>query len=87
MKQVKLKAATLQKNEDEDLKSEFEAIKNKEVEKATTKIVNIKVRVGCGCGGSYDRYHVEVPADSEVEDGDYFDDIEDWMDNVESGWV
>ena len=87
MKQIKLKAATLQKNEEKDLKAEFEAIKNKEVEKATTKIVNIKIRVGCGCGGSYDRYHVEVPADSEVEDGDYFDDIEDWMDNVESGWV
>ena len=87
MKQIKLKAATLQKNEEKDLKAEFEAIKNKEVEKATTKIVNIKIRVGCGCGGSYDKYHIEVPIDSEVEDGDYFDDIEDWMDNVESGWV
>ena len=87
MKQVKLKAETLQQNEEEDLKAEFEAIKNKEVEKATTKIVNIKIRVGCGCGGSYDKYHVEVPIDSEVEDGDYFDDFEDWMDDAEEGWV
>ena len=87
MKQDKLKAATLQQNEEEDLKAEFEAIKNKDVEKATTKVVNIKVRVGCGCGGAYDKYHVEVPVDSEVEDGDYFDDFEDWMDNAEEGWV
>jgi lipid II:glycine glycyltransferase (peptidoglycan interpeptide bridge formation enzyme) len=87
MKQDKLKAASLQQTEEEDLVSEFEAIKNKKVEKATTRIVNIKIRVGCGCGGSYDKYHVEVPIDSDIEDGDYFDDFEDWMDNIEDGWV
>lgn len=69
------------------LKERFEEIKNKEIKEADTKIVNIKIMVGCGCGGSYDRYHVEVPADSEIENGDYFDGFEDWMTNIEDGWV
>lgn len=86
MKQKQLKITNPQQ-EEEGLKERFEKIKSKEVEKANTKIVNIKVMVGCGCGGSYDKYHVEVPEDSVVEDGDYFDGFEDWMENIEDGWV
>ena len=85
MKQNHLKRQEEQKKK--DLFREFNAIKEKEIEKATTKIVNIKIRTGCGCGGSYDKYHVEVPIDSEVYNGEYFDDIEDWMENIEDGWV
>lgn len=85
MKQNHLKRQEEQKKK--DFFQEFNAIKEKEIEKATTRIVNIKIRTGCGCGGSYDKYHVEVPIDSYVSNGDYFDDIEDWMENIEEGWV
>lgn len=85
MKQNHLKRQEEQKKK--DLFQEFNAIKEKEIEKVTTRIVNIKIRTGCGCSGSYDKYHVEVPIDSYVSNGDYFDDIEDWMENIEEGWV
>lgn len=85
MKQNHLKRQEEQRKK--DLFQEFNAIKEKEIEKATTRIVNIKIHTGCGCGGSYDKYHVEVPIDSYVSNGDYFDDIEDWMENIEEGWV
>ena len=85
MKQTHLKHQKEQKKK--DLFQEFNSIKEKEIEKATTKIVNIKILTGCGCGGSYDKYHVEVPIDSDVSNGDYFNDIEDWMENIEEGWV
>ena len=86
MKQ-KILGREIEVDDKSSLKSEFEKIKSKEIERASTKTINIKVRVGCGCGGSYDKYHVDVPVDSEYEDGDYFDEIEDWMDNIEDGWV
>ena len=85
MKQNHLKRQEEQKKK--DLFQEFNAIKEKEIEKADTRIVNIKIRTGCGCGGSYDKYHVEVPIDYYISNGDYFDDIEDWMENIEEGWV
>ena len=85
MKQKYLKNQEEQKKK--DLSQEFNAIKEKEIEKANTRIVNIKIRTGCGCGGSYDKYHVEVPIDSKIYDGQYFSDIEDWMENIEEGWV
>ena len=86
MKQ-KILGREIEVSENSSLMSEFEKIKSKEIEKASTKTINIKVMVGCGCGGSYDKYHVDVPVDSEYEDGDYFDEIEDWMDNIEPGWI
>ena len=85
MKQKYLKNQEEQKKK--DFSQEFNAIKEKKIEEATTKIVNIKIHTGCGCGGSYDKYHVEVPIDSEIYNGEYFDDIEDWMENIEDGWV
>ena len=85
MKQKYLKNQEEQKKN--DLSQEFNAIREKKIEEATTKIVNIKIHTGCGCGGSYDKYHVEVPIDSKVSNGQYFSDIEDWMDNIEEGWV
>ena len=86
MKQ-KILGREIEVNDTSSLMSEFEKIKSKEIERANTKTINIKVRVGCGCGGAYDEYHVDVPVDSEYEDGDYFDDIEDWMENIERGWI
>lgn len=82
----------LKKNEDKTqidagLKNKFEELKGKEVGKATTKIVNIKIQVGCGCGGNYEKYNVEVPIDKNVDDGDYFDDFEPWMTNINDGWI
>ena len=85
MKQKYLKNQEEQKKK--DFPQEFNAIKEKKIEEATTKIVNIKILTGCGCGGSYDKYHVEVPIDSKVQNGQYFRDIEDWMENIEEGWV
>ena len=85
MKQKYLKNQEEQKKK--DFSQEFNAIREKKIEEATTKIVNIKIFTGCGCGGSYDKYHVEVPIDSKVQNGEYFDDIEDWMENIEEGWV
>ena len=37
----------------QDLKSEFEALKNKPIGKANTKIINFYFAQGCGCGGNY----------------------------------
>lgn len=86
MKQ-KVLGREIEVNDTSSLMSEFEKIKSKEIEKADTKTINIKVRVGCGCGGAYDEYHVDVPVDSEYKNGDYFDDFKDWMENIERGWV
>lgn len=78
---------TERKQSNQGLKEEFEKLKSKKVEKATTKIVNFYVAVGCGCGGNYEKYHAEVPIDKDVHDGKHFSDFEDWMDNIERGWV
>ena len=78
---------TERKQSNQGLKEEFEKLKSEKVEKATTKIVNFYVAVGCGCGGNYDRYHAEVPIDANIADGDHLSDFESWMDNIESGWV
>lgn len=78
---------TEEKQSNQGLEAKFKELKSKEVERATTKVVNFKVQVGCGCGGSYEKYHAEVPIDEPVKDGDYFDDFKDWMSNVEEGWV
>ena len=85
MKQKYLKNQEEQKKK--DFSQEFNAIREKKIEEATTKIVNIKIRTGCGCGGSYDKYHVEVPIDSKVYNGEYFGDIENKKKNIEEGWV
>ena len=62
----------------------FDAIREKEVQKADTRIVNFKVRVGCGCGGKYEWYHAEVPIDADIQDGDY-SDFEEYMTNIQTG--
>ena len=77
---------TEKKQSNQGLKEEFEKLKSKKVEKATTKIVNFKVKVGCGCGGSYDMYHAEVPINKNIDNGDYADFMP-WMQNIEKGWV
>lgn len=44
------------------LKSRFEEIKEKKVEKAVEyNIINLRMRIGCGCGGAYDDIHVAIP--------------------------
>lgn len=73
-----------EQGKNEDLKKKFEEIKSKPVEQADTRIVNVKMRVGCGCGGSYDWFHGEVPIDSSIEDGDYIDSLEE-IGNPQSG--
>ena len=73
----------------QDLKSEFEALKNKPVGKANTKIINFYFAQGCGCGGNYKKYHAEVPIDY-----DYYEN-EDYLsggfpaefNNIKEGWV
>ena len=78
---------TERKQSNQSLKKEFEKLKSEKVERATTKIVNFYVAVGCGCGGNYDQYHAEVPIDANIDNGDHLSDFKDWMDNIESGWV
>lgn len=77
---------TEKKQSNQGLKAEFEKLKSEKVEKATTKIVNFKIQVGCGCGGSYEKYHAEVPIDKDIDNGDYVD-FKPWMENIEKGWV
>ena len=76
-----------EKQSNQGFKSKLDSLKREKVEKATTRVVNFKIQVGCGCGGEYRKYHAEVPIDSYLEDGDYVGNFEDWMSNVEEGWV
>lgn len=76
-----------EKQNNQSLKAEFEKLKEEKVEKATTKIVNFNVLVGCGCGGSYEKYHAEVPIAVGIDDGDYLDGFKPWMGNITKGWV
>ena len=78
---------TEEKQSNQGFKSEFEKLKSEKVEEANTKVVNFRIRVGCGCGGNYKKYHADVPIGQDIEDGDYVDDFEDWMSNIEEGWV
>lgn len=49
-----------------DIRSRFQEIKEKEVEKAVEyDIINLRMRIGCGCGGAYDDVHVAVPKGSD----------------------
>ena len=68
------------------LKAKFEAEKQNKVEEASTRIVNFKVAVGCGCGGSYEWYHGEVPINSDIHDGDRYYSIPDAVINPTSGY-
>lgn len=78
---------TEEKQSNQGFKSKLDSLKSEKVEKATTRIVNFKLQVGCGCGGEYRRYHAEVPIDSPITDGDYVGEFEDWMSDVQKGWV
>lgn len=78
---------TEEKQSNQGFKSEFEKLKSEKVEEANTKVVNFRVLVGCGCGGNYKKYHADVPIDQDIDDGDYVSDFEDWMSNIEEGWV
>ena len=77
----------LQKDSKQELRDEFNKLKKNEVEKATTKVVNFFVHIGCGCGGSYEKFHAEVPINKRIEEGESFNDFKPWMSNVEEGWV
>ena len=66
------------------LQAEFEAIKAKKVPTVKTKIINLNLITGCGCGDSYDEVHIIVPEDynefSELEtidDDDYTSIVND----------
>ena len=76
-----------EKQSNQGFKSKLDSLKREKVEKATTRVVNFKLQVGCGCGGEYRKYHAEVPIDSYLKDGGYVGDFEDWMSNVQEGWV
>ena len=71
--------------ENKELQKKYQEIKNKPVEEANTRIVNVKKIVGCGCGGSYEWFHGEVPIDSDIEDGDYVYDFDEFIGDVEEG--
>lgn len=73
-----------QEEKNKELQKKFQEIKEKPVEEANTRIVNVKYRTGCGCGGSYDWFHGEVPIGSDIEDGDYIDSLSD-INNPEMG--
>lgn len=80
---------TEKKNSKQSLKERFEEIKSKEVKKSS-KTINFKKIVGCGCGSSYEKFHAEFPLDADVED---FYKLNDWdLDklnayNIQEGWV
>lgn len=80
---------TEKKNSKQSLKERFEEIKSKEVKKSS-KTINFKKIVGCGCGGSYEKFHAEFPIDANVED---FYTLDDWtLDklnayDIKEGWV
>ena len=78
---------TEEKQSNQGFKSEFEKLRSEKVEEANSKVVNFYLQVGCGCGGNYEKYHAEVPIGQDIDDGDYISDFEDWMSNVERGWV
>ena len=79
---------TEEKQSNQGLESKFKELKNTKVEKATTRVVNFYVKLGCGCGiGHYEKYHAEVPIDNSIEDGDYIGSFRDDMSNIEKGWV
>lgn len=80
---------TEKKNSKQSLKERFEEIKSKEVKKSS-KTINFKKIVGCGCGGSYEKFHAEFPIDANVED---FSKLDDWdlyklnAYDIKEGWV
>ena len=85
MKQKKINTIE-NKDTAQDLKKRFEELRAKEIPEATTKIVNFKKIVGCGCGSSFEWFHAEVPINSSLEDGDYVNDFEDYdMTNITEG--
>ena len=63
--QTQKKVKTPAEEKFENLKAEFEAAKAKEVQPTKTKIVNLRLISGCGCGGGGDLtdIHIEVPED------------------------
>lgn len=78
-----------QKNSKRSLKERFEEVKSKEIKKSS-KTVNFKKIVGCGCGDSYEKFHAEFPIDSSVEDGVKLDDWDlDALNayDIKEGWV
>lgn len=74
------------KNSRKELKSEYLAEKSKPVEEATFRTVHVKALVECGCGGSYEKFTIDVASDSDISNGDYVGDIYDY-ENVREGWV
>lgn len=80
---------TEKKNSKQSLKERFEEIKSKEVKKSS-KTINFKKIIGCGCGGSYEKFHAEFPIDADVKN---FAKLDDWDLNdlnaydIKEGWV
>lgn len=84
-----LKKEAEQKNSKRSLQERFEEIKSKEIKKSS-KTVNFKKIIGCGCGGSYEKFHAEFPIDANVED---YSQLDDWdltdlnAYDIKEGWV
>jgi hypothetical protein len=85
----KTKKETEQNNSKQSLKKRFEELKSKEIKKSS-KTVNFKKILSCGCGGSYEKFHAEFPIDSNVKDGQKLDDWDlDHLNayDIKEGWV
>lgn len=53
----------------EGLKESFEALKEKDIEKAAEyRIINTALIVGCGCGGSTKDLHLVIPNDDNADE-------------------
>lgn len=85
----KIKKEAEQKNSKRSLKERFEEIKSKEIKKSS-KTINFKKIIGCGCGGSYEKFHAEFPLNADIED---YSKLDDWdLDDlnafdIKEGWV
>lgn len=89
LQSFKKEKETEKKNSKQSLKERFEEIKSKEIKKST-KTVNFKKIISCGCGGSYEKFHAEFPIDADVEDYSKLDvwDLDDLNAfDIKEGWV
>lgn len=89
LQSFKKEKETEKKNGKQSLKERFEEIKSKEIKKST-KTVNFKKIISCGCGGSYEKFHAEFPIDADVEDYSKLDvwDLDDLNAfDIKEGWV
>jgi hypothetical protein len=71
----KTKTLDAKKKDLSAVKEKFNELKANKIEETKTRIINLRLQVGCGCGGSFDDIHVVVPEDykGRFSNGDYVD--------------